>query len=63
MKNDIVYPYLAYSEITDCVYIILDKHNNKIDVTSQYEYIRRNRDGERGDDNYDHIVDKVVTTK
>ena len=32
------YPYLAYSEITGAVYIVLSK-NKKIDVTTQYEFI------------------------
>lgn len=45
MANEIKYPYLAYSEITGCVYIVLDKKGNKLDVTSQYEFIVRERDG------------------
>lgn len=36
------YPYLAYSELTGIVYIVLSE-SKKIDVTSQYEYIERNR--------------------
>lgn len=42
MQNN-KYPYIAYSEITNCVYIVLSK-DKKIDVTSQYEFIRRERD-------------------
>lgn len=44
MADKIRYPYLAYSEITGCVYIVLDKRGSKIDVTSQYEFIVRERE-------------------
>lgn len=44
---EIKYPYLAYSELTGCVYIVISK-NKKIDVTSQYEFIVKNRGSSNG---------------
>ncbi|MBQ7810793.1 MAG: hypothetical protein IJ346_07535 [Clostridia bacterium] len=41
MSNIIKYPYLAYSELTKRVYIVLNGNNDKIDVTEQYEAIER----------------------
>ena len=41
--SNIKYPYLAYSELTRCVYIVLSK-NEKVEVTSQYEFIVRERE-------------------
>jgi len=38
------YPYLAYSEFTGHVYVILSK-NKKVDVTNQYKFITREKDG------------------
>ena len=50
MANEIKYPYLAYSEITGCVYIVIDKKGNKVDVTSQYEFIVRGRENNNATD-------------
>lgn len=52
MPNEIKYPYLAYSEITGCVYIVLDKRGNKIDVTSQYEFIVKEREKTTNNTNF-----------
>lgn len=38
------YPYLAYSELTKRVYIVLNGNNDKIDVTEQYEAIVKERE-------------------
>jgi hypothetical protein len=43
MDSKINLPYLAYSDLTNRVYIVIDKET-KIDVTSQYEYIVRERE-------------------
>ena len=47
MADNITYPYLAYSELTGKVYIVLNE-NEKIDVTTQYEFIKDKRDTKHG---------------
>lgn len=41
--NKTIYPYLAYSALTDRVYIMLNKNGDKIDVTSRFDWISKER--------------------
>lgn len=48
MANKVQYPYLAYSELTNQVYIVLNR-DKQVNVTSQYEFIMREREKNNGE--------------